>query len=580
MLVSEQATQTSDITVLSARVRAFSAIAGSGLLLFSVLRVLDESYYTVSLLGVATLFVSAAYLLALKTSWLGLASHALVFGVALALGATHIEDGVATSVSLWALAVVPITAGYLLGAAASIGYSLIAVVPIWLACFGGEILGWSYPEQIEIGLVDWLGLRVLALVSLTALATYIAVDYEQQALRVARQRCAVDKAHSLAQAHHQEKNNFLAVMSHEIRTPMNGVKGMTEHWLRQSLDGETRESVAVMNRCADNLLGMLQDIREFSSVDAGEVKIHRKPFCLARLVEDVARLFEAKASERGVSLGIDAQQGPSWLLGDPQRITQVLSNLVGNAVKFTDQGEIVLRWRIKVGPSMKSQVLLEVQDQGVGMSQEQLSRLFSEFSQVHDPGGQFRGGTGLGLTISQGLVQAMGGELSVQSQPGQGSTFTVRLELESSQERGTLGCSNPLSEEFSSGLSVLAVDDDPISLLVQRLALEHMGCLVQDCGSSQEGLHWALTKRFDLIVMDLRMPAMDGVETLREIRAASSLNTDTPAIALTASTRAEDHERCLAVGMREVITKPFAFEQLARVVQRHARRIDPRRGVA
>lgn len=578
--MSEQATRTSDITVLSARVRAFSAISGAGLLLFTILRLLDAKYYTVGVLAVATVFVATSYLLALKTARVRLASHALVLGVMVALGASHLQDGVASSVSLWVLASVPVTAGYLLGARSCIFYTVVAIGPIWLACFGEQLLGWSYPDQIELGTIDWVGLRVISLVSMTALATYIARDYEEQIRNIARQRCAVDKAHAIAQAHHQEKSNFLAVMSHEIRTPMNGVKGMTEHWLRQCLDSETRESVGVMDRCADNLLGMLQDIQELSSVDTGGIKIHRKPFCLRRLVQDVARLFESKASERGVALRIDGQEGPSWLLGDAQRITQVLSNLVGNAVKFTDRGEIVVRWRIEVRSSRSCQLRLEVKDQGVGMSQEQVSRLFQEFSQVHDPAGQFRGGTGLGLTISQGLVQAMGGEISVQSQQGQGSTFQVQLELESSSARDELGASQRENEVVRKGLSVLAVDDDPISLLVQRLALEHMGCVVQNCASSEEGLRWAQEKPFDLILMDLRMPSRDGVQTVHAIRAMASLNANTPVLALTASARSEDHERCMQAGMCDVIVKPFSFERLALAVQRYARPEESQKDVA
>lgn len=236
-------------------------------------------------------------------------------------------------------------------------------------------------------------------------------------------------AHLQAKAHDQEKTRFLEQMSQEIRTPMKDIKQVTQRWSAQPLSPELRESVDVMDRCADHLLGMLRDIRDLSTIQNGAFSIVQEPFLVNTAVRDVVRLFEAKAQSKGLELLLEGPAHDHWVLGDAQRLVQVLSNLVGNAIKFTDEGSITLHWQALDDAQFRFDVI----DQGIGMSPEQLGRLFQDFTQVHLDEGVARGGTGLGLTISKALSEAMGGQLQATSTLGEGSVFSLAVPLSTTQ---------------------------------------------------------------------------------------------------------------------------------------------------
>lgn len=544
------------------RVRIFSAITCLSILLFIPLRLLSQSYVTLGVLLTAEVIALVGQILLWLNRYPRLAAHATLIAATVAIGGSHVQDGMNQSVSLWVIAVVPISAGHLLESRAIPLYALFAA--FFVSCaYLGPALGFIYPEQAHVSPMDWVVLRLVALVVLTLVGGQIAQDTESRVLKIARQKLEVDRAHERAQAYDAEKARFLSQMSYEIRTPMNGIKGMTQHWSRQALDGELRESVVVMDRCADHLMAMISDIQDLSKIERGGFDILIQPFLLNSAVGDVASLFEAKARSKGLQLQLEGPQEDYWCNGDPQRLIQVLSNLVGNAVKFTDEGQVRIRWSVEA----ESQVVFEVIDDGIGMSKDQLDKLFEEFSQVHLDDGVARGGTGLGLTISKALSEAMGGDLRASSEPGKGSVFRLRLELPQIEAPDGQCSEAQRSLPLTRSLSVLVVDDDQVSLLVQRLALERLNCKVEICDSPNKGIAAAQAEKFDLIIMDLRMPERDGFETLAQIRASSPLNQKTPVIALTASAAVEDRKRCLDMGMLDVIVKPFAFDTLARSVQ-------------
>lgn len=543
-------------------IRTFSTITCAGFALFMVLRGLEGRIVVFGILSVAMTFSLASLYFSYKSQRARLAAHLNLVGALFAVGASHVRDGQIESVSLWLISLIPLSAGLLLGSRAVIGYSVLAGLFIAAAWLGPKF-GYAFEEQFEPIALDWIVMRLLALMVVSLVGVYFVNRTESKVFEIARRQCDVDRSHQQAQAFDAEKTRFLSRMSHEIRTPMNGIRGMTQHWSRQSIDGELRESVDVMNRCAQHLMSLMSDIQDLSKIESGSVEIFEQPFLVNDAVHDVARLFEAKAKSKGVALEVRGPMDEIWALGDRQRIVQVLSNLVGNAVKFSDHGTVTLSWDL----DKTAQAYFAVKDQGIGMSPAQVENLFHEFAQVDLDQGVARGGTGLGLTISKAISEAMGGRLEVTSELGNGSEFRLELRLAQVQPSQT---NQVLSEQAAAAqtqLSVLVVDDDRASLLVQRLALESMGCEVITAKDGDEAIQAALASSFDLILMDLRMPGKDGIETCHAIRSQSPKNRGTPMIAITASAYVEDHRRCLDAGMQEVIVKPFDFEVLRRSVQ-------------
>lgn len=354
--------------------------------------------------------------------------HLCSVGCTIAVGGSHIQDGIMGSLSLWVIAIIPITAGHLLGKRAIAGYALLSAFFIALA-YWGPTTGFTYPIPIELIMFDWVSLRVLAFSILTLVSLQMAKETERQIYETASRAVQVQSAHLQAKTHDQEKTRFLEQMSQEIQTPMKDIKQVTQRWSGQPLSSELQESVQVMDRCADHLLGMLSDIRDLSTIQKGVFSIVQEPFLVNTAVQDVVRLFEAKAQSKGLALLLEGPAQAHWVLGDAKRLVQVLSNLVGNALKFTDHGSVTLRWQILEDALLR----FDVVDQGIGMSPEQVDRLFQDFTQVHLDEGVTRGGTGLGLTISKALSEAMGGELRATSSLGQGSVFSLVIPLAATQ---------------------------------------------------------------------------------------------------------------------------------------------------
>jgi len=395
----------------------------------------------------------------------------------------------------------------------------------------------------------------------------------------------------------RQKSEFLANMSHEMRTPLAGVIGMLGFALRdETLQASTREQIERGQANAQSLLSIINDLLDFSKIEAGKLTIENIDFALAGTVENVVSLFEEQAAAHSVGFRVEFGPGlPPFVVGDPTRLRQVLVNLVGNAFKFTQRGHVTLRVeRIHDGSGNCAEgcnmIRFSVQDTGIGIPEEELPRLFEKFEQADATTTRRYGGTGLGLAICRQLVELMKGEITAVSQPGKGSMFSFMLQLPD-------GVPPPLvphvpREPHSHQLKVLCAEDFPTNQIIVRMMLEDLGHKVDIAGNGALAVAACANTRYDLILMDGRMPEMDGPTATRLIRAGGPLEApvrdqELMIIALTANASEEDRSRYLAAGMDDFLTKPIdeaaLHYQLSRAIERQLQRgivlpIMPRRG--
>jgi two-component system, sensor histidine kinase and response regulator len=367
-----------------------------------------------------------------------------------------------------------------------------------------------------------------------------------------------------AEAASRAKSAFLANMSHELRTPMNGVLGMIEIARRRMADAKGLEQLDKAKLSAERLLGVLADILDISRIEAERMVFESVPLQISAVIENLTSLLGHKATEKGLQLATDfpADLMHQSLKGDPLRLGQILLNLVGNAIKFTEQGVVTLRARL-VGETPEAvQVRFEVNDTGIGIEPEAQSRLFQSFEQADNSMTRKYGGTGLGLAICKRLVLLMGGEIGVNSVPGQGSTFWFVVVLKkreagavlSALSSASLMAEQRLQTEYA-GKRVLLAEDEPISQEVARGLLEDVHLVVDIAEDGQQALELARRYAYDLILMDMQMPNLNGINATRAIRVAS-LNQATPILAMTANAFEEDRQACLDSGMNDHIAKP------------------------
>ncbi len=373
------------------------------------------------------------------------------------------------------------------------------------------------------------------------------------------------------------KSEFLAVMSHEIRTPLNGVIGYTSLMMETALSGEQREYLDSIHFCSKSLLDLLNDILDFSKMESGKMELEHRPFSLRRSVEDVVSLYAHLAADRKLALSCEFLSGaPDWILGDSTRLRQVLVNLVGNAVKFTERGRIDVRVEpIQAAPGGKS-FRLAVADTGIGISQDKITRLFKLFSQADSSMTRKYGGTGLGLAICSRLVDMMGGTLTVESREGAGSLFVLELPcVEPTKgeifERLSTAESELESELEVPPLRIVVAEDNAVNRSLIRRILSDLGHESHMVSDGRECLAAVADGEFDMIFMDLQMPEMDGFETTRKLR---ELGDGIWITALTADAMPEDAERCREAGMNDYVSKPFTKGSIRRAIERCFRKLE------
>jgi two-component system, sensor histidine kinase len=365
------------------------------------------------------------------------------------------------------------------------------------------------------------------------------------------------------------KTQFLATMSHEIRTPMNGVLGALDLLRRSKLDVQQRRLVRTAASSGESLMSILNDVLDHSKVEAGKLVLGASPLSLRALTESVVALYRANAEAKGLSLELDtAADAPDAVVGDGQRLKQVLLNLVGNAIKFTERGAVVLRLRSASAAPGFVGLSLEVKDSGIGIPQEDLDHLFEPFYQVETGLHRRHGGTGLGLAISQRIVQAMGSRIEVESDPSGGSRFSFSLQLQPAPAEAMVGADSSYAslDDGSTSMAgtVLVVEDNEVNRMIAVEMLRSMGLQALEAGNGVEALEQIVAQPVDVVLMDVQMPVMDGYAAtarIREREAKLGLGR-LPIVALTANAFDEDAAYALAVGMDAHLAKPYTLQQL------------------
>jgi signal transduction histidine kinase/ActR/RegA family two-component response regulator len=384
------------------------------------------------------------------------------------------------------------------------------------------------------------------------------------------ERADADAAREEARQAGRAKSNFLATMSHEIRTPMNGVLGMAQLLQRDETDPMQKERLAVLLDSGDYLLSILNDILDVSKIDAGRLDIMPAPEDLRLFFDRLVGFWGAGADEKGVALVLTvADSVPDFALIDALRLRQVLFNLVGNALKFTEAGAVEVS--ADAMPNGEGAVLLHlaVRDTGIGIPPEHLPNLFTRFSQGDESEVRRFGGTGLGLAIAKQLIELMGGRIWAESEPGKGSTFRIKLPLaladgvRSPQVADAVAATEPLT-----GLRILTVDDNAVNLLVLDQLLTSFDHEVVKAASGADALAALAATPFDLVLLDIQMPGMTGVEVLQQLRAGEGPNRDAPVVALTADVTSGGRKRYLELGFTEHSSKPIQIQELMASIAR------------
>jgi signal transduction histidine kinase/CheY-like chemotaxis protein len=378
-------------------------------------------------------------------------------------------------------------------------------------------------------------------------------------LTVQERTRALEEALQAMQDALRAKGEFLAVVSHEIRTPMNGVLGMTQLLQMTELNEEQRRYCDTIQASGETLLAIINDILDMSKLDSGKVRLDVRPLQPRQVVREVADLLRAQAQSKGLYLDTEvAGDVPAWVYGDTTRLKQVITNLVGNALKFTHHGGV----RVAMKMVTEGKVLeCQVQDTGIGIPPDKVDRLFERFSQVDSSIGRRYGGTGLGLVICKHLVEAMGGDIGAQSKQHKGSTFTFRIPVSAAPAPAESPSAQPGAAKLPTALRILLVEDNTVNQMLAMGMLQKLGCAADLARDGEEALEKVRRVDYDLVLMDMQMPKMDGLSATRAIR-SMPLRNQPQIVALTANAMESDRQLCLSAGMNDFLAKPFKVGEL------------------
>jgi signal transduction histidine kinase len=365
------------------------------------------------------------------------------------------------------------------------------------------------------------------------------------------------------------KSLFLANMSHEIRSPMNGILGLSRLLLQSELNDEQKDMLEVMANSGENLIQIINDILDYSKIEAGQIEIENINFNLTQVIDTIFHLLNFKALDKNILFTLDIDPSiPNQLIGDSFRLNQILMNLANNAIKFTQKGSVSIAVKCLDKTKEKVSLFFSIKDTGIGISKDAQKNLFREFMQSEKSTTREYGGTGLGLAISNNLTQLMGGKIIVNSEPGNGSEFMFTLDFGyNKKEKSMIKNENT---EVPTNISILVAEDNPINQKVVTLTLRMMGLTCDIAKNGLEALEMYKEKTYQLILMDMQMPVLDGIGSTEEIRnfeRNANIEDSTYIVALTANAFVEDRQKCLDAGMNDFLSKPFRENDLREIIK-------------
>ncbi|MCB0396627.1 MAG: response regulator [Flavobacteriales bacterium] len=413
-----------------------------------------------------------------------------------------------------------------------------------------------------------IALFCLAMGVLLVLMALVMLNYIRQS---ARYRRALIRAKYEAEDLAATKQRFLATMSHELRTPLNAVAGFIEQLSMSELEDEQRKQVDIVKRSSSHLLHIINDLLDFSKLQSGKLNLEEVPFSPRDVMEEACELLTPMAASHNLPVKCTFQEGtPEVLIGDPYRLRQILLNLLSNAIKFTESGAITVTMSSMQLDDEKVALGLEVKDTGIGMSEEQAKRVFEEFEQAQNSTSRHYGGTGLGLSIVRMLVQRHHGTIQLQSSPGKGTSVQLVLHYKVGSKTDLIAQTDDQQKEvrLRSGLNILVADDEEYNRQLINTVLQKQQAIVLEAASGREVMEHIQKRRFDVVLMDMRMPEMNGIEATGEIRRLTGENQQVIIIALTGSADDESHQRFYDAGVNGIVPKPFSEMELLGEMER------------
>ncbi len=463
------------------------------------------------------------------------------------------------SYALVFMLVIPLSAAFLMGRAGLAFFTALTIAIVCLIMLPPAVQSGVYANKMQMIVM------VLGIVSTAMCSFAFAWICEQQARDLQELNERLQGARSASEAANAAKSQFIANMSHEIRTPLNGVLGMAQALLGDELSKKQRECVDIILDSGHTLMSVVNDVLDLSKIEAGKLEVTPTPSPLRQSVQRLVTLWGARADERGVALRLDIDpMTPALLEFDEVRVRQCVSNLISNAIKFTEEGAVDVAIACRpMGASMSDDVLVTicVSDTGIGIPPEVQERLFAAFEQADGSTSRLFGGTGLGLAITRSLARMMGGDVTVSSEVGQGSTFTLTFRagrVEQAAEAPDPETLDATGKVVLDGLTLLIVDDNQVNRMVTRALLKDFNIEILEAADGQQALDIIETgQRIDLVFLDMHMPVLDGPATLERLRNGPEAWRDLPVIALTADAMAGDRERYTALGMDGYVSKPI-----------------------